>query len=284
MPLFFFVSGFLFAYTTPKEKLGRLDLGHFYIKKIKRLLVPFFIFNTLFFIIKAALIRSEQMKHPVEMTYNSFVHYTFVSPVGYLWFLPTLFVIFIVFVPFMKYLSRCAKWRVSFFFLAVVVGGVFSNWLPKIFEVNRAFYFFPYFICGFLYCYDKVTVDKVILKYIDVTLPAFWVLSIIMMKKWSYMSGFTGIIFAISLSLVLLRRIGDYTVVFSRLTYTIFLLSYIPQMLIRGPIAHLMHVNQYILSCLSFVFGLIIPVFAGIFVLLQKDSRLWRKVKLVIGL
>ena len=66
MPLFFFVSGFLFAFTTPNEKLESLDLGCFFLKKTKRLLIPFLIFNTLFFIVKATIISPEQMQHPVE--------------------------------------------------------------------------------------------------------------------------------------------------------------------------------------------------------------------------
>ena len=285
MPLFFFVSGFLFSYTTPKEKLERLDLWHFYNKKIRRLLIPFFIFNTLFFFVKATLISPEQMQHPVELTCYSFVHYTFFSPIGYLWFLPTLFVLFVVFVPLIKLFTKIDAYGFQIALLCIGIGGgILSILLPSIFEINKAFMFSPYFITGYLYCLDKEVVDVKIKKNADITLSISLILSIILLNNWSYVSGFVGILFAVSLSLMLASLIGDYTVVFSRLTYTIFLLSYIPQMFIRGPIAHWMPVNQYLLSCLSFVFGLILPVAIGIFVLLQENSRFWKNVKLIIGL
>lgn len=283
MPLFFFVSGFLFAYTTPKEKLERLDLRQFYNKKIKRLLIPFFFFNTLFFFVKATLISPEQMQHPVELTYNSFVHYTFFSPIGYLWFLPTLFILFLFFVPFIQRFARIDSYRLALLCVGVL-GGILSIFLPSIFEVDRAFAFLPYFIAGYLYCLDKETIDVAIKKNVDITLSMSLILSIILLNNWSYISGFAGIVFAVSLSLTLESRIGDYTVIFSRLTYTIFLLSYIPQMFIRGPIAHWIPTNQYFLSFLSFVSGLILPVAIGIFVLLQENTRFWKNIKLIFGL
>lgn len=238
MPLFFFVSGFLFAYTTPKEKLERLDLGRFFLKKMKRLLIPFLIFNTLFFIVKATLISPEQMQHPVELTLNSFVHYSLVNPIGYLWFLPTLFVIFVVFIPLIKYLAKMKGFILSLIILGIG-GGVFSLYLPHVFEVDRAFWFSPFFIAGFIYCIEKILADIFIKKFLDLILPATLLISIILLNKGSFMSGYVGIIFAVSLSLALVSRVANYTVVFSRLTYTIFLLSYIPQMFIRGPVGPL---------------------------------------------
>lgn len=283
MLLFFFVSGFLFAYTTLQEKFEKLDWGRFFLKKLKRLLIPFLVFNTLFFIIKATLISPEQMQHPVELTFDSFVHYSLVNPIGYLWFLPTLFVIFVVFAPLIKYIDRMKGRSLSLILLGIG-GGLLSVFLPHVFEIDRAFYYSPYFICGYLYCIDKESVDNAFKKYNDLILSVSLLISIILLNQWSYISGFVGVIFAVSLSLALVTRIGDYTIVFSRMTYTIFLLSYIPQMLIRGPIAHLMPVNQYILSCLSFAFGLVFPVAIGLYVMLQDNSRFWKNIKIIIGL
>lgn len=282
MPLFFFVSGFLFSLTTSAEKLKSLRLGEFCVKKFNRLLVPFFFFNTLFFLIKATLVSPDQMQHPVEMNFDSFFHYTFIAPVGYLWFLPTLFVMFLVFAPFVKYASRIEN-SIIFMIILAVCGGILSRFLPAIFEVDRAFGYLPYFIGGYLYCRNKEVVDSSVVRYLDVLLPLTLILSVILLNFQSYISGICGILFSVSLSLSISSHIGDYVVVFSRLTYTIFLLSYVPQMFIRGPIAHWTSINQFILSWISFIVGLFIPAVIGIFVLSQDNSKFWKNVKLIIG-
>lgn len=56
MPLFFFISGFLFALTVPNVKLKNLSYGTFLKKKAIRLLIPFLFINTIIFIIKASLL------------------------------------------------------------------------------------------------------------------------------------------------------------------------------------------------------------------------------------
>ena len=76
-----------------------------------------------------------------------------------------------------------------------------------------------------------------------------------------------------------LIHLSDYT-------YTVFLLSYFPQMLVRGPIAHAFpEVNQYLFSCVSFVLGFSLPILFGVIYRRVKDAnRLTRFVGLLVGL
>lgn len=105
MPLFFFISGFLFALTVPNTKLRTLSFSSFIKKKALRLLIPFLFINTIIFIIKASLIKeSSMMQHPVELTWNSFLEATFLSPMGFMWFLPALLTIFVIAFTFRKVL------------------------------------------------------------------------------------------------------------------------------------------------------------------------------------
>lgn len=98
MPLFFFISGFLFAL---KYQLKSISFGAFVKKKAIRLLVPFLFINTVIFIIKANFIKDVSlMQHPVEFTMASFLDSTFFNPMGFMWFLPALFVVFIIAVLF----------------------------------------------------------------------------------------------------------------------------------------------------------------------------------------
>lgn len=48
MPLFFLISGFLYAYTNPKDKLEKINSWQFIGKKVKRLLLPFSLLIALF--------------------------------------------------------------------------------------------------------------------------------------------------------------------------------------------------------------------------------------------
>ena len=105
MPLFFFISGFLFALTVPNSQLNRISFGAFVKKKALRLLIPFLFINTVIFIIKAGLIKDPSlMQHPVEFTGTSFLNSTLINPMGFMWFLPALFVVFIITFLFRKLL------------------------------------------------------------------------------------------------------------------------------------------------------------------------------------
>lgn len=66
MPLFFFLSGFLFFYTNPREKLSGLCRKRFLWKKVKRLLLPYWFVSSVIFVIKARFIDTSQMQHPLS--------------------------------------------------------------------------------------------------------------------------------------------------------------------------------------------------------------------------
>lgn len=97
MPLFFSISGFLFALTMPNAKLSTMTFGSFVKKKAIRLLIPFLFINTVIFIIKANVIKDHSMmQNPVTLSGVSFLDSTLFNPMGFMWFLPALFVIFII--------------------------------------------------------------------------------------------------------------------------------------------------------------------------------------------
>lgn len=130
MPLFFFISGFLFALTIPNIKLKTLSFSSFIKKKALRLLIPFLFINTIIFIIKASLIKdSSIMQHPVEMTWKSFFESTFSNPMGFMWFLPALFTIFVITLVFRKILlhNLIAKNRGGVFDCNHIWNDIFPN-------------------------------------------------------------------------------------------------------------------------------------------------------------
>ena len=97
MPLFFLVSGFLFAYTHPENKMKGMRFFPFIWKKVKRLLLPFLFINSVIFVIKSRFVSADLMQHPLTFSFSSWVESLLFHPIGFMWFLPALFMIFVCF-------------------------------------------------------------------------------------------------------------------------------------------------------------------------------------------
>lgn len=102
----------------------------------------------------------------------------------------------------------------------------------------------------------------------------------------NHFGALSGIVFSATFALVLEEKCSDKLVKLSSLCYTVFLLSYFPQMFVRGPVAHMFpDVNQYVFSGLSFLLGLFIPICFGlIFIKLKNKYNLLDKSGILIGL
>ena len=70
MPLFMFISGYLLNYTN-QRKIENINLKEFFWKKIKRLLIPYFIITSLAYIPKYIL--NKFTLRPVELTFNNYL-------------------------------------------------------------------------------------------------------------------------------------------------------------------------------------------------------------------
>lgn len=153
------------------------------------------------------------------------------------------------------------------------------------FEFSTAIEYSGYFALGIVYCSYKQAVDDFLRRYRLFLLPVLFVLSACLIKV-KLVAALVGILFSLSLSLAVANRCGERTVALSDFTYAVFLLSYFPQMLIRGPIAHRFpEVDQYVLSAVSFVVGFAVPVLIGMWVVrMKKKSRLVASCALLIGL
>ncbi len=153
------------------------------------------------------------------------------------------------------------------------------------FKIKEALYFFPFFILGILYSLYKPIIDEFIRKYwiaigiVSVCLSASLITS-------GYIAAIWGIMFSVTIALIMESKCGEGIIMLSGLCYTVFLLSYFPQMLIRGPIAsRVPGINEYWLSLLSFAFGLLIPLLIGfIYIRLRHRNLYFSKLGLLIGL
>ena len=222
------------------------------------------------------------MQHPVVFSFSSYLDCMFMHPIGFLWFLPALFVIFIIFSIGIKFIYK--KWYIPSLIIALFVlnyRGIHINF----FQISAALNYALYFGLGIIYCQYKSNLDFILNrhKYI-LTIICFCLSAMLINEK--IIAAIIGILFSISLSILADKYYGATVIKLSNYTYTIFLLSYFPQMFIRGPIAHAYpDVNQYVLSVLSFVFGLGIPLLVGyIYTKYLSGVRFINKIAFLIGL
>lgn len=263
MPLFVFVSGFLFCYTTPN--IESTPSKSFLLKKAQRLLLPFLAINTIIFLIKTMFGNDDYVQHPVTMTIDSYIDSMLFHPIGFMWYLPALFVIFVI-LTFVAKQVRFKEEKCKVWFLLAVLFFIFSQSASAInfMQISNAIYYSGYFIAGIMYCLKKEYVDSMLLKCRFLTLLFLFLISSLVLKC-AVMAAFFGILFSLSLSLVVGEKFKAKAVVFSNFSFTIYLLSYFPQMLIRGPIYHrFIEVNEYLFSICSIVLGLFIPLLIGI--------------------
>lgn len=258
MPLFFFISGFLFCLTMPLVKLKNTKFITFIQKKAIRLLIPFLFINTIIYFIKTTFVKdSSMMQHPVTLNVMSAIDATFLNPMGFMWFLPTLFSMFMMVFPLWKFLKTndiSKNVVLSIIFIMILIVCLTDFFLPKIsfMQFSKALHYLVYFLLGILYCDYKPLIDEIIKKYWIIVGFTFLVLSG-SMAFGGYISALSGIMFSLTFALILEERCSDKLVNLSSLCYAVFLLSYFPQMFIRGPIAHKFPgINQYILSGISF--------------------------------
>lgn len=138
---------------------------------------------------------------------------------------------------------------------------------------------------GIIYCTYKQQVDRFLIRTVYWILPLSFFMSACLINQ-RVLAALVGILFSLSLSLILGDRCDERFIRLSKYTYTIFLLSYFPQMFIRGPIAfRFPEVNSYAFSVLSFFVGFFTPVLIGVLVDKMKlKNRLFTFLAHFVGL
>lgn len=119
MPLFMFISGFLFYFTKISRDLAYKEVV---LDKLKRLGLPYLFFT--FFTFAVKFIFSPFMKRPVELSLRQFTDsflYPGSNPLSEMWFVATLFIIMLSY-PLLKYMIT------GYFKIAVlIIGSVVLN-------------------------------------------------------------------------------------------------------------------------------------------------------------
>ncbi|MDR1652590.1 MAG: acyltransferase [Prevotellaceae bacterium] len=151
MPLFIFVSGYVFAYINQMRDLQKFT--PFIIGKFRRLIIPLFFVFLLFVLPIRELIQyaEYQDKSIIKILLDNFV---LGKNSSHLWFLPTLFLIFILYYFFVfitKNLKKNIKLTVELLFFVILFGvSMRYTQIPTFLYLNNVAWLAVFFMLGYL--------------------------------------------------------------------------------------------------------------------------------------
>lgn len=186
MPLFLFISGYIYMYYNKKKN----DYWAFVGTKFKRLIIPYFVISTIIISIKLMTQSGGDVDAPVSLF--SYVEMFYKpSAAFFLWFIWALFVIFLV-VPFFK--TRTS--RVVLFLVTMIVSFLPVQ-APEIFCLKQLKFYSMYFMAGVVWC-DYC--DMLVKLY---KIPSWIVLLLFVMLQCVYLNVEEGVIYEVLFKLIL---------------------------------------------------------------------------------
>lgn len=159
MPLFVFVSGYIYSYSKNIKKKYSCR-KEFIINKLKRLIVPYLITSILFMI-------------PIQMIFDiykdgekSYISRVFFETIlakrpAHLWYLLMLFNIFIIFIFVEKYI-KSNKYIINILLLFFI--SIASIKIPNLYQISSSFKYLIYFYIGYIICENKNNIKDNLIK------------------------------------------------------------------------------------------------------------------------
>lgn len=228
MPLFIFISGWLFYYTCIVRNKSYKDM---FISKFKRLLIPFFAFTIVTMLLKMALPQLMHRGVDMEEIINTFVFFRS-NPLGEMWFIIVLFELMLLY-PLYKLIVKNGVLAVIGLGCSFLIGVI----TPEIsyYYIGKVAYMLPFFVAGIICC--RYELHKIIGKtWFFLMITAFFVaFNILGMlpKSMEIEVAMVGTLFAMSLCLIVARFIPSLFESYRDYTFQIFLMGIFFQMAIR---------------------------------------------------
>lgn len=298
MPLFFCISGYLFSLTN--KSLSDINPGPFILKKLKRLMVPYFVLGVIIFFIKylfSGLASVDRTFSVSSFLYMFLAPSTTNSTMGFLWYLITLFGIFCIALILSK--MRINLHNVTICIVCVIISYLLYTNFPKIelFNISAIIHYIPFFIIGI--CSQSYHIEDIIEKaninklVINVLIGGGIQTALLFIDAFHVSSGISyylvaccGIWFSICLcQLILLSAsLRRLLLPFAPMVYSIYLLSWFGQYPIQIITLNILHLNWFLSFMLIFIGGILFPV--CVYALCKKIKRykFYNLISLAIGL
>jgi fucose 4-O-acetylase-like acetyltransferase len=229
MPLFIFISGWLFYYTCIRKRKGYSEVVK---AKLKRLGIPFLAFTLIAIALKAAF--PSLMHRPVtgQELIDTFLLFRS-NPLGEMWFVVVLLVLMLLY-PLYCYALR-QRWAVCMLVIGCMVMFILPPPPVNIFYIGKVCHMAPFFVGGILCCkYEwQRYLEGYVALIVTTVMFVLWNVLDVMPDPMKFVSISTGIVFSFSLCLNLAKRWSGLFSSFRDYTFQIFLMGIFFQMAIR---------------------------------------------------
>lgn len=171
MPLYVFISGFLYSYL--RNELNKYNTYLILIKKkIRRLLVPYLILAPIYIVFFLDF-----------STTKEFVQLLLEGP-GHLWFILMIFITFLIFYPLETIFKKKFKKGLAIILLMFLIGPIF--YILGIPIISKVCEYIPFFYLGYLFYYKNDT----ILKFIEKKFWFFFIAHILLFTIYTILPDF----------------------------------------------------------------------------------------------
>lgn len=264
IPLFFYLSGYLFCYTRSQER----TLTQFVSHKSYRLLLPYFVISTLVFVPKSFL--STYAMRPTDFSLSGYLRMLLMpydNVIVYYWFIPTLYVVLLLFYLLFHYLPTSvlrAPIMLPFFVLLYFVNPIASLWVLNIGEAVECLSFFAF---GYYSCVWQL--PMLMRRHIGVLfVSSFLLLSLSVLfhgnPLFDFIGAVMGIVMCQSLASLYLRSGYSFLNHLEGAYFTIYLLSWFPQVAVNRLL--LWGGNIYVHPCIAFFLALLSGIYIPLLV------------------
>ena len=261
MPLFIFISGWLFFYTCIRKEKSYKDV---LVSKLNRLAIPFLAFTLVTTLLKISFPQLMHRVVDVEEIINTFVLFSS-NPLGEMWFLVVLFELMLLY-PLYKFVLKSKEMAV----IALLIGVLLNKIAPTnllYFQIYRVCYMLPFFIAGMMCCkfeWQKYLNNIGVLVSFAVLFVACNVFDLLP-PTLEIVKVSVGISFSLSLCIMLSKPLPWLFNSFRDYTFQIFLMGIFFQMAIRWIYVRMGNDSLFIpMWLLSILVGVYVPTLIAI--------------------
>lgn len=284
MPLFMFISGFLFVNTMLKRIVIQTTFFQEFIfflkKKFIRIIIPYILISTIVFFPKILL--SKYSLRPIGLSVYSYLEmlvYPGKNVIIFFWFLPTLFIISILSYFAWNYYAKSLHikgWIINLiFFFLICFFNPFHNIM--ILNIGGVAHYFFYFMLGIFYFQYQYKINTFLFNHTVIKLSVFALVHVIVVILLLYSSYYVhvvtfiailGIVESITIGLIYIQKGQTFLCHLYGSSYSIYLFSWFPQVIIQFFLLKYVYVPWYLAALLSTLLGIYIPF--SIYIVLNK--------------
>ena len=268
MPLFFYISGFLFCSSCkrrniPIDEIPLFGKDSIIVSKAQRLLVPYLFISTIAFYLKNLF--SNLAVRPIDGTFDEYflmLFFPYSNVICFYWFLPCLFLVFLFFVIIAKIVRP--NINVLLFIIAI---DLFVHISEDFFlNLDGVLFYMQFFVLGYvssLHNWHKVIMEKclpIAIVTIILSIIIFQVSAKVHLDNKNIISSVNGILMSVSLGCLYDKYKCKFFNHLFGASYMIYLYSWFVQTICFQFVYEIFHIPFKIVFCCAIISSIYIPL------------------------